>query len=160
MKKIARPLLILLPVVVMSISTLSEARSFSSRGFGSSKLFKRPVANKAPITPSATTPKAAATSTQNTSGTTGQKGIPGAEQYRALSQQAPSQRLKNAINTRASTGTRLTQLAMLYWLLSSSNSHASELTESDRAWVQKEIKEKEKNGEKVEETPAQTANKP
>ena len=158
MKKITRSLLILLPVVLMTVSSLSEARSFSSRGFGSSKMFKRPMTNK---TSTPTQPTQTPSSTAPTSSTTaGQKAIPGADQYRALSQQAPSQRLKNAINTRGSGGARLTQLAMLYWLLSSSNSHASELTDSDRAWVQKEIKEKEKNGEKLENPAAAPATKP
>ncbi|WP_241617186.1 hypothetical protein [Rosenbergiella epipactidis] len=146
MKKIARPLLILLPALLMTVSTFSDARSFSSRGFGSSKMFKRPVQQK-------TAPAATPTpTTQQNAAASGKKGIPGAEQYRSLSQQAPSQRLKNAINTRGNSGVRLTQLAMLYWLLSSSNTHASELTEEDRAWVKKEIKEKEKNGEKLEES--------
>ncbi len=146
MKKIARPLLILLPALLMTVSTFSDARSFSSRGFGSSKMFKRPVQQK-------TAPAATPTPTaQQNAAASGKKGIPGAEQYRSLSQQAPSQRLKNAINTRGNSGVRLTQLAMLYWLLSSSNTHASELTEEDRAWVKKEIKEKEKNGEKLEES--------
>lgn len=142
MKKIARTLLVLLPVCLMTVSTLSESRSFSSRGFGSSSMFKRPVSPKATPAPAV----------QQNSVSSGKKGIPGAEQYRSLSQQAPSQRLKNAINTRANSGVRLTQLAMLYWLLSSSNTHASELTDEDRTWVKKEIKEKEKNGEKLEET--------
>ncbi|MCL9667913.1 hypothetical protein L2C91_05905 [Rosenbergiella epipactidis] len=146
MKKIARPLLILLPALLMTVSTFSDARSFSSRGFGSSKMFKRPVQPK-----TAPTATPAPTAQQNAAAS-GKKGIPGAEQYRSLSQQAPSQRLKNAINTRGNSGVRLTQLAMLYWLLSSSNTHASELTEEDRAWVKKEIKEKEKNGEKLEES--------
>ena len=146
MKKIARPLLILLPALLMTVSTFSDARSFSSRGFGSSKMFKRPVQQK---TAPAATP---APTAQQNAAASGKKGIPGAEQYRSLSQQAPSQRLKNAINTRGNSGVRLTQLAMLYWLLSSSNTHASELTEEDRAWVKKEIKEKEKNGEKLEES--------
>ncbi|WP_241607448.1 hypothetical protein [Rosenbergiella australiborealis] len=152
MKTIARPLLILLPVIMMTVPALSEARSFSSKGFGSSKMFKRQTPNKpvAATTPPSSTPP---TTTPNATTSPGQRGIPGAENYRSLSQQAPSQRLKNAINTRAgSGGARLTQLALLYWLLSSSNSHASELTDADRAWVQKEIKEKEKNGEKLEES--------
>lgn len=151
MKKITRPLLILLPALLMTVSTFSDARSFSSRGFGSSKLFKRPVQQK--TKPNATP----APTAQQSASSSGKQGIPGAEQYRSLSQQAPSQRLKNAINSRGSSGVRLTQLAMLYWLLSSSNTHASELTDEDRAWVKKEIKEKEKNGEKLEEdTPPAT----
>jgi len=154
MKKIARPLLILLPALLMTVSTFSDARSFSSRGFGSSKMFKRPVQQK-----TAPTATAAPTAQQNAAAS-GKKGIPGAEQYRSLSQQAPSQRLKNAINTRGNSGVRLTQLAMLYWLLSSSNTHASELTEEDRAWVKKEIKEKEKNGEKLEESVPPVASTP
>ncbi|MBT0717132.1 hypothetical protein HGT71_02365 [Rosenbergiella epipactidis] len=154
MKKIARPLLILLPALLMTVSTFSDARSFSSRGFGSSKMFKRPVQQK---TAPAATP---APTAQQNAAASGKKGIPGAEQYRSLSQQAPSQRLKNAINTRGNSGVRLTQLAMLYWLLSSSNTHASELTEEDRAWVKKEIKEKEKNGEKLEESAPPAATTP
>ncbi|SEQ68007.1 hypothetical protein SAMN05216522_105148 [Rosenbergiella nectarea] len=154
MKKIARPFLILLPALLMTVSTFSEARSFSSRGFGSSKMFKRPVQQKP--TPTATP----APTAQQNAAASGKQGIPGAEQYRSLSQQAPSQRLKNAINTRGNSGVRLTQLAMLYWLLSSSNTHASELTDDDRAWVNKEIKEKEKNGEKLEESAPPAANAP
>ena len=154
MKKIARPLLILLPALLITVSTFSDARSFSSRGFGSSKMFKRPVQQK-------TAPAATPTPTaQQNAAASGKKGIPGAEQYRSLSQQAPSQRLKNAINTRGNSGVRLTQLAMLYWLLSSSNTHASDLTEEDRAWVKKEIKEKEKNGEKLEESTPPAATTP
>ena len=154
MKKIARPLLILLPVLLMTVATVSEARSFSSRGFGSSKLFKRPVQQKAQPT------AAPAPTAQQTTAASGKKGIPGAEQYRSLSQQAPSQRLKNAINSRGNSGVRLTQLAMLYWLLSSNNTHASELTEEDRDWVKKEIKEREKNGEKLEEHAPAAASSP
>jgi len=154
MKKIARPLLILLPALLMTVSTFSDARSFSSRGFGSSKMFKRPVQQK---TAPAATP---APTVQQNAAASGKKAIPGAEQYRSLSQQAPSQRLKNAINTRGNSGVRLTQLAMLYWLLSSNNTHASDLTEEDRAWVKKEIKEKEKNGEKLEESTPPAATTP
>lgn len=35
---------------------------------------------------------------------------------------------------------------MLYWLTSSSNSHASSLTSSDKEWIQQQIEEQESSG--------------
>ncbi|EOE2617068.1 hypothetical protein ACKDCF_005280, partial [Klebsiella pneumoniae] len=37
-------------------------------------------------------------------------------------------------------------LAMLYWITSSSNSHASSLTSSDKEWIQQQIEEQESSG--------------
>ncbi|ELW9393679.1 hypothetical protein SIO57_005490 [Klebsiella pneumoniae] len=59
----------------------------------------------------------------------------------------PSQNLvSNIIEKDNSNHFGFSHLAMLYWLTSSSNSHASSLTSSDKEWIQQQIEEQEING--------------
>ena len=60
---------------------------------------------------------------------------------------APPEKVRTIIDDRKRSGTDWTTLAMMYWMLSSSNSHASSLSSSDKAWIQQEIHEQESAGE-------------
>lgn len=81
----------------------------------------------------------------------GPDSIPGVTNKSSLSYTAPSQNLiKTIIERDRSNGFSWSHLAMLYWLTSSSNSHASSLSSSDKDWIQQQIKERESSGESRE----------
>ncbi|MEX9604348.1 hypothetical protein AB7Y64_20535 [Providencia rettgeri] len=63
---------------------------------------------------------------------------------------APPEKVSSIIDERKRSGTDWTTLAMMYWMLSSSNSHASSLSSSDKAWIQQQIHEQESAGESRE----------
>ncbi|HCL5580984.1 TPA: hypothetical protein N2N40_002411 [Citrobacter freundii] len=88
----------------------------------------------------------ASKSTVNTSqripGTTGRD-------YGALRKAAPDN-VRTIIRERERSGTDWTTLAMMYWMISSSNSHAASLSSSDKDWIQRQIKEQENSGESRE----------
>ncbi|ELY4881450.1 hypothetical protein P7V44_07115 [Providencia sp. CRE-3FA-0001] len=63
---------------------------------------------------------------------------------------APPEKVSSIIDERKRSGTDWTTLAMMYWMLSSSNSHASSLSSSDKAWIQQQIHEQESVGESRE----------
>lgn len=59
----------------------------------------------------------------------------------------PSQNLvSNIIEKDKSNHFGFSHLAMLYWITSSNNSHASSLTSSDKEWIQQQIEEQESSG--------------
>ncbi|MBQ0600777.1 hypothetical protein J7S78_13350 [Klebsiella oxytoca] len=94
------------------------------------------------------------TSSNTTTKSTNSRGsdsIPGVTNKSSLSYAAPSQNLtKTIIERDRSNGFSWSHLAMLYWLTSSSNSHASSLSSSDKDWIQQQIKEQESSGESRE----------
>lgn len=74
--------------------------------------------------------------------------VPGSSYARKAT---PSQNVVNMIADRDRRGgIGFTHLAMLYWLTSSSNSHASSLSTNDKEWIQQQIKEQESSGESRE----------
>lgn len=90
-----------------------------------------------------TASKSSSKSSQRIPGTTGRK-------YASLSKTAPDN-VRTIIRERERSGTDWTTLALMYWMLSSSNSHASSLSSSDKDWIQQQIKEQESNGESHEQ---------
>lgn len=65
--------------------------------------------------------------------------------YTSMRQSAP-ENVRTIIRERERSGTDWTSLALMYWMMSSSNSHASSLSASDKTWIQQQIKEQENNG--------------
>lgn len=90
-----------------------------------------------------TTSKSSVNTSQRIPGTSGRG-------YAALSKSAPDN-VRTIIRERERSGTDWTTLAMMYWMMSSSNSHASSLSSSDKDWIQRQIKEQESSGESREE---------
>lgn len=74
--------------------------------------------------------------------------IPGTSRndYTTLSNAAPDN-VRTIIRERERSGTNWTTLAMMYWMMSSSNSHSSSLSSSDREWINTQIRNQENNGE-------------
>ncbi len=73
--------------------------------------------------------------------------IPGTSgrDYSNLRQAAPDN-VRTVIRERERSGTDWTTLALMYWMMSSNNSHASSLTSSNKEWIQQQIDEQESNG--------------
>lgn len=90
-----------------------------------------------------TTSKSSVNTSQRIPGTSGRG-------YAALSKSAPDN-VRTIIRERERSGTDWTTLAMMYWMMSSSNSHAASLSSSDKDWIQRQIKEQESSGESREE---------
>lgn len=109
------------------------------------------VAAKKSVTGAELVDKKGKISTANKSTVNTSQRIPGTSgrDYGALRKSAPDN-VRTIIRERERSGTDWTTLAMMYWMMSSSNSHASSLSSSDKDWIQRQIKEQESSGESRE----------
>lgn len=80
-----------------------------------------------------------------TSGAVGAKPRPSHRTYSDLEKSAPSENVRTVIRERR--GTDWTTLALMYWMLSSNNAHASSLSSDDKAWIKGQIQSEESYGQ-------------
>lgn len=126
---------------------LASGKSEEATGKSASDATVGGVAAKKSVTGAELVNKKGTISTTRKSSENSSQSIPGTSgrDYGLLRKTAPDN-VRTIIRERERSGTNWTTLAMMYWMMSSSNSHASSLSSSDKDWIQQQIKQQESNG--------------
>ncbi len=129
------------------VSSRSQAKG-DNEGAAAGTTPKKSVSGSELVAKKGTIPASSPTSEKSSSLPSSQS-IPGSSERGSSSVKfiPPSQNLvSNIIEKDKSNHFGFSHLAMLYWITSSNNSHASSLTSSDKEWIQQQIEEQESSG--------------
>lgn len=127
------------------VSSRSQTKG-DNEGAAAGTTPKKSVSGSELVAKKGTIPASSPTSEKSSSIAPAQH-IPGTSgrDYSNLRQAAPDN-VRTVIRERERSGADWTTLALMYWMMSSNNSHASSLTSSDKGWIQQQIEEQESSG--------------
>lgn len=124
----------------------STTKSGSDSSTSSKTKSKAYVSGSSLASKKGTIPTTSKQPTKGTAASPPSSKIPGYDKrnYNWYSNAAPSENMRTIIRERS--GTDWTTLALMYWMLSSNNSHASSLSSDDRSWIKQQIRDEESHG--------------